>query len=355
MKQIKDLSWNIGDLKIKLPIVQGGMGIGVSSAGLAAAVSNEGGVGTISAVGLKYLSDDKKMTSATALQNEIAKARALAPEGVLAVNIMFALTEFEPIVEAAMDAGADIIFAGAGLPLDLPKMRKEDTKTKLVPIVSSAKAARIIAKWWTEKYNYVPDAFIVEGPMAGGHLGFKLNEIDDPRFCLENLITETVEVVKELEQKHNKIIPVIAAGGVFTGADINKFLSLGATAVQMGTRFVATEECDASPKFKQSYINCKKEDIVIMVSPVGMPGRSIKNEFIDKVEQGLMKPQVCSFHCIKTCKKKEAPYCISKALLNAYKGNLSDGFTFVGANGYRINEIISVKTLINQLITEMYL
>ncbi len=352
MENTNKFSWNIGELSIKLPIVQGGMGVGISSAGLASAVANEGGIGTIAAVGLKYINGNPRTSSADALKNEIEKARALT-KGVLAVNIMCALEDFTEIVEAAIEAKIDVIFSGAGLPLDLPKFKTNKSKTKLIPIVSSAKAAKIIAKWWQDKYNYTPDGFVVEGPMAGGHLGFDLKDLGKTEFKLENLVTAVKAVRDDIAAKTQKVIPIIAGGGVFTGGDIKKFLSLGASAVQMGTRFVATNECDASDAFKEAYIKCTKEDIAIIKSPVGMPGRAIRNEFLISAQNNEKNPKECAFHCIKTCKGVDSPYCISTALLSAFKGKFENGFAFVGANGYRVEKIMSVKELINELMMEV--
>jgi nitronate monooxygenase len=222
----------------------------------------------------------------------------------------------------------------------------------LVPIVSSGRAARIIAKSWIEKYNYLPDAFVVEGPLAGGHLGFKKEELEDPNVTLENRLKEVLDEVKILEEKYDKEIPVIAGGGIYDGKDIAKFIKLGASGVQIATRFVATYECDADEKFKQEYIRAKKEDIVIIKSPVGLPGRAIKNEFLEAVERGERKPYKCVFQCIRTCDYKNTPYCIALALLNAKKGNLKAGFAFAGANAYRVDKIVSVKDLMKELVEE---
>ncbi len=352
MEKDNDFSWNIGDLKIKIPIVQGGMGVGVSAAHLASAVANEGGVGTIAAVGLYCVNYENKISNAEAISREIRKTKQMT-NGIIGVNIMFALTEFEEVVQAAIEEEVDIIFAGAGLPLDLPALKKSDSKTKLVPIVSSGKAARILTKWWNDKYNYIPDAFVVEGPLAGGHLGFKPKEIDDPRFSLENLVVQVLEVSKDIYEKYGKTVPVIAGGGIYDGKDIKKFLDLGASAVQMGTRFVATEECDAGYEFKKMYLDCKEEDIIIIKSPVGMPGRAIKNEFIEKIESQEKTPTKCPFHCIKTCEMEKSPYCISTALVSAFRGKFDTGFAFVGANGHRVNKIVTVKQLVDELVSEL--
>ncbi len=351
MKELK-----IGDLTAKLPLIQGGMGVGISLSGLASAVANEGGIGTIATVGLSMFEEDFFSdylgSNIRALRKEIRKARELS-KGIIAVNIMVALTNYADLVTTSIEEGIDIIISGAGLPLNLPAfLKKEKKNPKLIPIVSSARAANLICKRWAEKYNYLPDAVIVEGPLAGGHLGFKIEQIANPDFTLEKLVADVIKEVKLFEAQYKKNIPVIAAGGIYTGADIRKFLQLGATGVQMATRFVTTYECDASDKFKQAYIDSKKEDIVIIKSPVGMPGRAIRNKFIDDVNKGEKKPFKCPFHCIITCDYVNTPYCIALALVNAQKGNLDYGFVFCGENAYRTNEIISVKELVGKLKDE---
>ncbi len=359
--------FSIGDLNIKLPIVQGGMGVGISGAKLASAVAGQGGVGVISAAGL-WLLDPKYKASepnidCVALEDEIVRARK-ATDGVLGVNIMMALRNFENLVHTSITSGIDIIFAGAGLPLKLPeilakvkedlsKQGKGDTvKTKLVPIISSAKAITVMTKQWVSKYNYVPDAFVLEGPMAGGHLGFKEEDIYKEEFSLDNLVDSCMETLKELEEKHGRSIPLIAGGGVFTGKDIKRILEKGVAAVQMGTRFVATEECDAGKAFKEAYVNCNHDDITIIKSPVGLPGRAIKGDFIERVKQGLTTPKACPFHCLSTCKEEAAPYCISTALANACKGKIEDGFVFCGENAHMVDKIVTVEELVNTLWEE---
>ena len=360
MSEIKGLFKNmpklvIGDLIANLPIVQGGMGVGISLSSLATAVANEGGIGVISAVGIGMDEQDfvrnSREANKRAFRNEIRKAKEQT-SGIIGVNIMVAISDYKEIVKVAVEEGADIIFSGAGLPMELPNLVGKKSKTKLVPIVSSARAARIILKRWIEKYDCVPDAFVLEGPMAGGHLGFKKEQIFDSNYSLERLVPEVINEVKKYEIKYNINIPIIVGGGIYSGEDIYKFINMGASGVQMGTRFVATYECDASMEFKQSYIDCKEEDIEIIKSPVGLPGRAIRNKFLDDVKNNLKEPFNCPFKCIRTCDYKKSPYCISLALFNAKKGNLKDGFVFAGQNAYKISELLSVKNLVQSLKVE---
>lgn len=345
----------IRDLVAGIPIIQGGMGIGISLSRLAAAVANEGGVGVIATAGIGFLEPDAlsnfKEANIRVLRREIRKARE-ATKGILGVNIMVALTDFAEMVKTSIEEGIDVIFSGAGLPLDLPKYLKDGINTKLVPIVSSARAAKAICKRWLQRFNTFPDAFVVEGPLAGGHLGFSADQLDCPEFSLEKLVPEVVEAVIPFCEEHKVEIPVIAAGGIYTGADIHAFMRLGAAGVQMATRFVATHECDADIGFKQSYIEARKEDLVIIKSPVGLPGRAIRNEFISDVEKGKKKPFKCPYHCIVSCNCTDSPYCIALALLNAKKGKLRKGFAFAGNNAYRVDRIVSVKELIASLLDD---
>ena len=342
----------IGGIAIPVPIVQGGMGVGISLSGLAVAVANEGGVGVISAAGLGLVHRNPALDFIQAniegLKMEIRSAKERT-KGMIGVNIMVAMSNFAELVKTAISEKADVIFSGAGLPLDLPKFLKADSVTKLVPIVSSGRAAKIICEKWKSLYNYLPDAIVVEGPKAGGHLGFKNNQLEDTHFALEELVTDVVREVAVYEEKYNQHISVIAAGGIYTGDDIFKIMQYGASGVQMGTRFVTTQECDASLKFKESYINAKQGDIEIIQSPVGMPGRAVRNVFLDKVRNGLKKPLKCPFHCIKTCDVTKSPYCIITALFNAYKGNMKGGYAFAGANAYLSEKISTVKEVFSEL------
>ena len=343
---------SLGGLHIRVPIIQGGMGVGISLSGLAVAVANEGGVGVISCAGLGLLYKDRAkdylQASIEGLKEEIRKAKE-ATKGVIGVNIMGALTNFDDMVRTSISEKVDIIFAGAGLPLNLPGFLKKDSTTKLVPIVSSGKAAKILCLKWKANYDYLPDAFVVEGPKAGGHLGFKREQIFDENYSLEEIVPDVVNEVRFFEEKYKIKIPVIAAGGLHDGADIYNIMQKGARGVQLGTRFVTTYECDASDTFKQTYIDSKESEIGIIQSPVGMPGRAIGNAFLDKVKQGLKMPKTCPFKCIKTCDISSSPYCIITALFNAAKGNMGSGYAFCGSNAYRATKITSVKELFTEL------
>ena len=345
----------IGDKIAELPIVQGGMGVGISLSGLSAAVANQGGVGVIAAAGIgmfeKDFGKDFVQANINALRKEIRKAKEMT-RGVLGVNIMMALSNFSDLVKTAIEEKIDVIFSGAGLPLNLPGLLGDNKKTRLVPIVSSGRAAGLIARHWMKKYHYAVDAVVVEGPKAGGHLGFKQEQLEDPEYRLEKIVTDVIGEMKKYEADGGAPVPVIAGGGVYTGADIRRLLSLGAAGVQMSTRFVTTEECDASRAFKQAYVDCKREDIGIIKSPVGMPGRAIINQFIDHVNAGEKKPYECPFHCIVTCDVKNSPYCIACALLNAQRGNLENGFAFAGENAYRAEGIVPIKRLMEDLLRE---
>ena len=345
----------IGNLSIAVPVIQGGMGVGISLSGLAAAVANEGGVGVISSAGLGLLyrdfSTDYIKASIHGLKEEIRKAREKT-KGVIGVNVMVALTNFSDMIKTSIAEKVDIITVGAGLPLDLPSFLQKDSVTKLIPIVSSARAAKIICEKWKANYDYLPDAVIVEGPKAGGHLGFKTEQINDNNYSLEILVPEIVAELKNFEDKYGKKIPLIAAGGIYTGEDISNVLKLGASGVQMGTRFVTTDECDASKEFKQAYINAESKDIEIINSPVGMPGRAILSNFITKVRDGKKQPKVCPFKCIKTCDISKSPYCIIVALFNALKGNFENGYAFAGSNAFRATQIITVKETFRSLLKE---
>lgn len=349
----------MGNVIAKLPIVQGGMGVGISLSGLASAVANEGGIGVLSAVGLGALRGKiSKESEIEALREEIRKAKGLT-NGLVGLNIMVALTNFEDLVSAALEEKIDVLFFGAGLPLKMPSIMDTEfmqtTKTKFAVIVSSARAINVIFKTWARKFSAIPDAVVVEGPKAGGHLGFSIEQIFDKEYELENLVPQVKEAIIPWSKEFNKEIPLIAAGGIYTGGDIHNIMKLGANAVQMGTRFVATHECDASAEFKQSYLDAKKEDIIIINSPVGLPGRALRNSFLDLVKSGKKMPFSCPWKCLKTCDYHKSPYCIASALLNAKLGNLTNGYAFAGANAYLTDKIISVHELIETLKQEYQL
>ncbi|MGE4568533.1 MAG: NAD(P)H-dependent flavin oxidoreductase [Bacteroidales bacterium] len=345
----------IGNLEIHVPIIQGGMGVGISLSGLASAVANEGGVGVISSAGLgllyKNLSENFAEASILGLREELRRAREKT-KGIIGVNIMVAMTNFADMVKTSIAEKADVIFSGAGLPLDLPSFLQKESTTKLVPIVSSSRAARLICEKWKKNYNYLPDAIVVEGPKAGGHLGYKEDQLNNEQYAIETILPEVVKEVKSIEEQYQCSIPVIAAGGIYTGEDIYRMMQLGASGVQMGTRFVTTEECDASPAFKNSYITAHEEDLQIIKSPVGMPGRAIFSEFLMKVKEGKKQPKYCPFHCIKTCDISKSPYCIMLALFNAFKGNFRHGYAFAGSNAFRADRITSVKETMQTLMQE---
>ena len=352
-------SLTIGNFSIPLPIIQGGMGIGVSLNNLAAAVAREGGIGVIAGalIGFKEkdISRDPVAADCRALAAEIRAARekSRGAAGLLGVNIMVALCNFAALVRTALAEKIDVIFAGAGLPLDLPaylreaaEKAQEEIHTKLAPIVSSARAASLVAKKWLASYDRAPDLVVVEGPKAGGHLGFKRDNIDAADQDIHRLLPEVKEAVKAFEDKCGRAIPVLAGGGVYTGEDIFRIMNLGAAGVQMSTRFVATWECDASLAFKKAYLEATDGDQMIINSPVGMPGRAIRSKFLEDMENGLKRPGGCIYHCIKTCDPPTSPYCISLALINAQRGFLERGFVFAGANVGRVNDIVSVKNLV---------
>ena len=344
----------IGDLEISPPIIQGGMGVRVSRANLASAVANAGCAGVIASAGLgqfeNFPGSKFVKVNEEALRYEIRKAKSLT-NGIIGVNIMVALSDYDNLVKTAVEEDVDLIISGAGLPLTLPKyLNGKDIK--LIPIVSSARTFQIICKRWKNRFNKLPDAIIVEGVRAGGHLGYSYECIaDDTAPTLEQTIEEIIKIADYLAPG----VPVIAAGGIFDGKDIVHFLKLGASGVQMATRFVCTDECDVHNNFKQAYLDAKAEDLTIIKSPVGLPGRVINNSFVEKIKQGKTMPFMCNYKCLKTCEPKKAPYCIAKVLANAAQGKLGESFAFAGSNAYRCNEIIPVKTLVEKLGEELAL
>lgn len=344
----------IGDLIARIPIIQGGMGVGISLSGLAGAVAAEGGVGIISTaqIGFREADFDSNPIGANlrAIGEQIKKARDIAKGGIIGVNIMVATKYYEEYVKAAVKAGADLIISGAGLPTNLPEY-VENTKTKIAPIVSSLKAAVVILKMWDRHYKKIPDLVVVEGPKAGGHLGFtkdQLENLTDAEFDKE--ILSIKELLKQYEDKYGKKIPLVAAGGIYYKSDMEHYMELGLDGVQMGSRFVTTYECDADETYKMAYIHCKKEDIQIVTSPVGMPGRAIMNPFMGIVANERVKVSKCH-QCIKNCNPKTIPYCITDALIHAAKGETESALLFCGANAYKAKKLESVKEIMEEFIS----
>ena len=348
-------SLKIGNLVAPIPVIQGGMGIGVSSSKLAAAVANAGGIGIISAAQLGYNEDDFEKNpleaNLRALKKHIALAKSKAVNGIIGINAMVATNNYEDHIKAAIEAGVDLIISGAGLPTMLPKIVK-DSSVKIAPIVSSLKAAKVILKLWDKHDNIAPDLVVIEGPKAGGHLGFKVEELEDENLDFDKIVTDIIDETKKYAEKYNKEIPVVVAGGVFDGYDIAKYLKLGASGVQMATRFVVTEECDASQAFKDAYLNCTKEDVQIVKSPVGMPGRAIRNPFVKRTLTEREKITHC-YNCLTPCNPASTPYCISKALINAVNGNVDDGLIFCGENASRLTKMTTVQELMDELVSEI--
>lgn len=342
----------IGKKTARIPVIQGGMGVGVSRSKLAGAVAKEGGVGIISSAQIGYdepdFETDVRGCNIRAIEKHVKLAKQQADGGLVGVNVMVALQHYAEHVKAAVRAGADLVVCGAGLPADLPKL-VQNADTAIAPIVSTKKATSVLLRMWDKKYCKTADLLIVEGPKAGGHLGFskeQLNQISD--YDYEQEIQAIISEKKIYEQKYGVSIPVVVAGGIFDRADMEHVLSLGADGVQMGTRFVATEECDASLAYKQAYIQAKEEDIVIVKSPVGMPGRAIRNAWLKNAEQGKTPVKKC-LHCIKNCNPKEIPYCITQALIHAVNGNVEQGLIFCGSSAGRIKELTTVSALMREL------
>ena len=336
----------IGDLCARIPVIQGGMGVGVSLSGLAGAVAASGGVGVISTAQIGYRDPDFHKNpiecNLKAVGEEIRKARAAADGGIIGVNIMVVTRRYEDYVKAAVAAGVDLIISGAGLPMNLPELAGD---ARIAPIVSSRKALHVISKHWKKKYDRKPDLVVVEGPLAGGHLGFAREDIEAYTVTNEKNYDDEVRAVIELADELGA--PVVVAGGIYERRDLEHCLAMGAKGVQIATRFVTTRECDASDAYKQAYIDAKREDIVIVKSPVGMPGRAIHNAFLDKVSAGERFMRGCR-QCITTCRPDTAPYCITEALINAVEGNLEEGLIFCGSNAYRADRIETVADIMEE-------
>ena len=351
----------IGDLEIKIPIIQGGMGVRVSVASLAAAVANCGAGGTIASVGLSPDTEENRAdvpkSSREHLQKQIRRARELS-DGVIGINIMVALSNYEDLVRTTVKENVDYIISGAGLPISLPEFA-EGSSIKLIPLIASARGAKLLLKTWKRRYNRLPDAFVVEGPLSGGHIaGYSLEELQSLKGTmrneplLENAVKDVLELVAEYEKEYGASIPVIAAGGIFDGKDVAKFLKLGAKAVQIGTRFVATFECSAADEFKQLYIKATEDDLVFIQSPVGMPAKAIRTKFLDDVLRGERKKFDCNYQCLRTCDPATVPYCIAKALIDAVEGDIDNAVVLAGTNVSRVTKIVSVKELIDEIVAE---
>lgn len=347
----------IGNLTAEVPIVQGGMGVGISLERLASAVAKCGGVGILSAAQIGYreqnYEENPLKANLEAVKKYVNKAKEMAQgKGILGINIMVATQNYEEYVKAAVEADADLIVSGAGLPVNLPEFTK-GTNTKIAPIVSSTKAANVILKMWDKKYNTTADMVVIEGPEAGGHLGFKKDEINTiSRLDYSGEIKKIMEVVKEYGKKYGRKIAVVAGGGIYTRRDAHDMMELGVDGIQVATRFVTTEECDADMAYKESYLRAKKQDIVIVDSPVGMPGRAINNSFLESVKEKKQPVSKC-YRCIKGCNGKDNPYCISRALVNAVKGNVDEGLLFCGAGAYKADKIETVKEVMQDLLQGM--
>ena len=344
----------IGEKTAQLPIIQGGMGVGISRSSLAGAVAREGGVGVISTAQIGYdeegFEQDQAKCNRIAIGKHVKKAKEIAGgRGLVGVNIMVALKHYEEHVRESVKAGADVIISGAGLPMDLPKLVSEKSGTKIAPIVSSRRAANLILKMWAHRYDRTADFIVIEGPKAGGHLGFSREQLADINALdFDEEICRIIECKKEYEEKFDRKIPVIVAGGIFDRADIDHMMGLGADGVQIASRFVATEECDASDAYKRAYIEAEESDIQIVQSPVGMPGRALRNEFIRHLEAGREPIRKC-YNCLEKCDPRKVPYCITKALIEAVKGNLDKGLIFCGANVGKIHEMTTVHELMQEL------
>ncbi len=348
-------SLQIGDVTARIPIIQGGMGVRVSLAGLASAVANEGGIGTIASVGLGDIEAAKldfERICREALIHELRKAKSLT-DGLIAVNIMGVLSNAKDLVQATAREGIRLIVSGASLPLKLPEM-VEDSGALLLPIISSGRAADLVLRTWDKRYQRTADAIVIEGPLAGGHLGFSEEQLQEPeKYSLSILLPEVLQVIKRFEDKYGRKIPVVVGGGIYDGTDIARMLQAGASGVQMATRFVCTVECEVAQEFKQAYLDANEEDIVIIKSPVGLPGRAIRNQFLKNLENGLQEKINCPWRCLSTCNVAEARYCIALALINAYQGDMNKGLVFCGQNAHRLHKIVTVKELIAELLAEI--
>lgn len=346
----------IGNLEAKVPIIQGGMGIGISLANLAGAVAREGGIGILSTAQIGYREElfEKSSMRANmeAIEKQFDQAKKIAEGGLIGFNIMAATFHYDRYVKKCVEVGADVIISGAGLPVDLPEL-VAGSKTKIAPIVSSDKATKVLLNLWKKRYQRTADFIVIEGPKAGGHLGFKADQLDKNIETMDQEVLKILATVQLYEKEFQQKIPVIFAGGVFDRSDIDHYMNLGCSGVQMATRFVTTEECDAPKKYKDAYVHATKEDIIVIKSPVGMPGRAIKNAFTERIQKEQIPVEKCrSCLSYKHCDRKTIPYCISTALLNAVNGDPSQSLVFAGTNAYRLNGVTTVKAIFEELTVE---
>lgn len=346
----------IDKLIAKVPVIQGGMGIGISLANLAGAVGREGGIGILSTAQIGYREEifEKSPMRANmdAIKKQFDKAKEIAKGGLIGFNIMAATFQYDRYVKRCVEVGADVIISGAGLPVNLPEL-VAGSETKIAPIVSSNKATKVLLGLWKKRYNATADFIVIEGPKAGGHLGFKAETLKESIETMDQEIVKIIETVKLFEEEFNRKIPVVFAGGVFNRSDIDHYLSLGCAGVQMATRFVVTEECDAPDAFKDSYISAEEDDITIIKSPVGMPGRAIKNHFTERIQHEQIPIEKCrSCLSYKHCDRETIPYCISETLLNAVTKDPQHALVFAGANAYRLKEKTTVKAIFEELTAE---
>lgn len=343
----------IGNKLTKVPLIQGGMGVGISLGSLAGAVAKEGGIGIISTAQIGYreadFDADPEGANLRAIESEMKKARAISPEGIIGYNVMTALRAHAAHIKAAVKAGADIIISGAGLPTELPVLT-EGSRTKIAPIVSTDKSAQVILKYWDRKYKRTADLVVIEGPLAGGHLGFKKEELSEytPESYGEE-IRRIIRTVKSYGEKYGVDIPVVVAGGIYDSDDVRRAMALGADGVQVATRFVTTEECDADIRYKEAYIHASEEDIAIVKSPVGMPGRAILNPFMKRVMAGEKIPHTPCHGCLAKCRPSEIPYCITDGLISAVKGNVENALLFCGAKAWKAQKIDTVREAVQEL------
>lgn len=347
-------AWNMGELRVEKPIIQGGMGVGISLSSLAGAVAKEGGVGIISAAQIGFREPDfgenTLAANLRAIKKELNKARGIAPRGVLGFNIMVAMRHYGEYVKEAARAGADLIVSGAGLPTELPAF-VSGTKTKIAPIVSSAKSAGTILRYWDRKYQRTADLVVIEGPKAGGHLGFTEEQLEGwERADYGEEVREILNVIDAYAEKFGRKIPVALAGGISDTGAVERAAKTGVDAVQVASRFVTTEECDADIRYKEAYLKAKKEDILIVKSPVGMPGRAIRTSFIERIMRGERRPPEKCRGCIRACNPEKTPYCITEALIRAARGEVEEALVFCGAEAYRAKKIETVKEVIDSLM-----